>query len=307
MPSNVPLTMGTRQWLTLGFLSLLWGGSFFFIEVSVSEVPTFSLVLSRVALAAIALWLVILIKRIPVPRDTSIWLAFLFMGLLNNAIPFSLIVWGQAHISSGLAAILNANTPLFTALVASIFLSDERLTRARLVSLLMGLAGVALMFGKDLMSGLHADLLAQFAILGAAMSYAFAGVFGRRFARLNVHPIVAAAGQVTASSIWLFPLVMYLELGAYPLNLGTSVILSLLALALLSTALAYVLYFQLLATAGATNLLLVTLLVPVSAILLGSTFLDEQLSWQQLAGMVLIGSGLLLMDPRISRRFKRLS
>ncbi|MGH6629830.1 MAG: DMT family transporter, partial [Burkholderiales bacterium] len=227
-----------------------------------------------------------------------VWTAFFGMGLLNNAIPFTLIVWGQTHIASGVASILNATTPLFTVLVSHYLTADEKITAGRLIGVVFGLAGVAVMVGGAALESLGDDVFAQLACVGAAIAYAFAGVFGRRFKAMGVTPIATATGQVTASSLILLPVMMIVD---RPWTLGmpsVDTIAVLTGLALLSTAVAYILYFRILATAGATNLLLVTFLVPVGAILLGIFALGETLEFKHLLGMALIALGLAAMDGR---------
>ena len=305
-PAPAPqIGMSGTVWAMLIALSVLWGGSFFFAEVAVRELPPLTIVSLRVGLAAVTLWLIIAAMGLPVPRQAGVWGAFFVMGFLNNVIPFSLIVWGQTHIASGLASILNATTPMFTVVVAGLLLRDERPTWPKVAAVLIGFAGVATMFAPSLGNGEGAHLPAQAAVLGAAFSYALAGVYGRRFQALGVNPVVTAAGQVTASTILLVPVTMLVEtpLGLPLPSLYTSA--SIVGLAVLSTALAYILYFRILASAGATNLLLVTLLIPVSAILLGSTILGETLTTHQIAGMALIGAGLLIMDGRLLGFSKR--
>lgn len=302
--SGIKKTMGVGDWVRLLTLSVLWGGSFFFVEVAVHAIPPLTLVSLRVGLAALALWALVPLLGLQVPRGIGIWMAFLGMGLLNNVVPFSFIVWGQTQIASGLASILNAATPLFTVLVASALLPDERATPLKLGGVVIGLAGVVVMIGPDALDGLGAAVLAQLAVLGATVSYAFAGVYGRRFKTLGVDPIVTAAGQVAASAIFLAPIALYVE---QPLALpmpGVFVWASVAGLALLSTALAYILYFQILSSAGATNLLLVTFLVPVSAIWLGVAVLGETLEPLHLLGMATIGVGLAAIDGRLFRRQK---
>ena len=245
-------------------------------------------------------------KGSPVPFGLGLWGAFLVMGLINNVVPFSLLVWGQTQIASGLASILNAMTPIFTIVVAHFLTSDEKMTGNRLAGVLIGFAGVAVMIGPAALAGLGANLLAQLACLGATLSYGFAGTFGRRFARMGVTPVQTAAGQVTASALILLPISMVVD-SPWTLPMpGMEVITSVIALALLSTAVAYILFFRLLASAGATNLMLVTLLVPVSAILLGVTILDERLDPEHFAGMALIGLGLAAIDGRPARMLGRL-
>jgi drug/metabolite transporter (DMT)-like permease len=299
--------MTPAEWMMLLTLSAVWGGSFFFNGIAVKEVPTFTIVAARVTLAAAILWLVLGVTRVPLPRDRRVWAAFFGMGLLNNVAPFFLIVWGQGHIASGVASILNATTPLFTVVVAHLFTPDEKMSGARLAGVVAGLAGVAVMIGGGAMATLGVDLVAQLACLAAALSYAFAGVYGRRFRVMGVPPMVTATGQVTASSLMLLPAVMLVDHPwTLPMPSGPAV-LALVGIAVLSTAFAYSLYFRILATAGATNLLLVTFLIPVSAILLGVTLLGETLQPRHLAGMGLIGIGLAAIDGRIWRRFRRLA
>ena len=192
--SSTTLSMGSVEWAMLFLLSVLWGGSFFFVGVAVQDLPTLTIVVLRVGLAAMVLWGVVAVLGRPVPNDPRAWIAFLGMGVLNNVIPFGLFVWGQQTIASGLASILNATTPLFTVAVAGFLLSDERINGRKIAAIAIGFSGVVIMIGPGALSGLGTDLLAQIACLGGALSYAFAGVFGRRFKRLGVDPIVVAAG-----------------------------------------------------------------------------------------------------------------
>ena len=295
-------TMSAPEWAMLLGLSILWGGSFFFTRVALAALPPFTLVVLRVGLAALILNAVVPLSGLAMPRNGRIWAAFFGMGVLNNAIPFCLIVWGQTHIASGLAAILNATTPLFTVGAAHLLTSDERMNREKVTGVLLGMAGIVVMIGPSALSGLGTDLLAQVAVLGAALSYALAGIFGRRFRRLGVPPLVTAAGQVTASSLLLLPVAVMMDRPwTLPLP-GVPVWGAVLGIAALSTALAYLLYFRLLASVGATNLLLVTFLIPVSAILLGGLVLGERLDARHDCGMVLIGCGLAAIDGRLLRR-----
>lgn len=299
MANPIPQRMGSIEWVLLIALSVLWGGSFFFVGVAVAELPPFTIVLLRVTIAALALHLASRVLGVAMPWDAQAWLTFFGMGLLNNAIPFSLIVWGQTQIASGLASILNATTPLFTVLVAHVLTADERLTRARLAGVLLGIAGVVVMIGPAAMAELGRDVLAQLAILAAALSYACAGVFGRRFKRMGVAPLATATGQVSASSLLILPLALVVDRPWTMPMPGIMALAAILGLALLSTALAYYLFFRILAAAGAVNLLLVTFLIPVSAILLGCLVLGEVLTVAQVAGMALIGAGLASIDGRI--------
>ncbi len=301
--------MGRREWAMLLALAVLWGGSFFFNGVAVRQLPSFTLVWLRVAVAAAALLLAVRLLGQRMPRDGRTWLAFFGMGLLNNALPFVLIVWGQHRIPSGLAAILNATTPLFTVLVAHLLTADERLTLLKALGAVIGFAGAAVMIGAGgqvVQAGrIGADLPAQLACLAAALSYAFAGIFGRRFRRMGVAPLATAAGQVCASTMLLLPPMLLID---HPWNLpppDAAICGAVLGVGLLSTALGYWLYFRILAAAGATNLLLVTFLIPVSAILLGVLALGEALQPRQLLGMAVIGAGLAFIDGRLPRRLLR--
>ncbi|MEH6652402.1 MAG: DMT family transporter [Motiliproteus sp.] len=306
MTQTINNTMGIREWSMLIILSILWGGSFFFVGVAVKELAPLTLVAIRVGLAAIALWGIVFALGLRPPTRPSVWLAFVAMGLLNNVIPFVLIVWGQTQIASGLASILNAATPLFTVVVAGLLLPDERATALKLIGVVVGFIGVMVMIGAPKAGissvGDTSTTLAQLAVLAAALSYAFAGVYGRRFKRMALNPIVIAAGQVTASTVILLPMAMLVD---GPIDVTAVSLASwgaMVGLAVLSTAIAYVLYFKLLESAGATNLLLVTLLVPVSAILLGAIWLDETLQPVHFIGIVLIALGLSAIDGRLWQR-----
>jgi drug/metabolite transporter (DMT)-like permease len=290
--------MGWREWSLLLALAVLWGGSFFFNGVAVRELPSWTLVWLRVALAAAALLLLLRLLGQRMPRDGKVWRAFFGTGVLNNVLPFFLIAWGQHQIASGLASILNATTPLFTVLVAHVLTQDERLSARKLAGVIVGFAGAAIMIGPDALQGLGANALAQFACLGGALSYAFAGIYGRRFQRMGVTPLATAAGQVSASTVMMLPLMLLID---RPWNLAmphAATWAAVIGVGLLSTALAYVIYFRILATAGATNLLLVTFLIPVSAILLGVLVLGETLLARHLLGMALIAAGLAFIARR---------
>ncbi|WP_233490594.1 DMT family transporter [Paracoccus sediminilitoris] len=300
-PHAISARMGAADWGQLLLLSLIWGGSFFLIGVIVGHLPVLSIVAIRVAVAALVLWAIVLATGRHVPRDTGLWGAFLVMGVLNNAIPFGLIVWAQASIPAGLASILNATTPLFTVLVSTLVLSDERASLMRLAGVATGLGGVAVMIGLDRASGMDHGILPQVAMLGAAISYACAAAFGRQFRRRGIDPVVTAAGMVTGSSVVLLPLALMVD-GMPPTDVPGRVWLSVLILGALCTGLAYVLFFRILGRAGATNISLVTFLVPVSAILLAWLFLGESLGAVQVLGMAVIGLGLAMIDGRLSAR-----
>ncbi len=297
MPGRrIARTMGASEWALLITLSVLWGGTFFFAEVALDEVAPLALVFARVGIAAGALIFAVYASGQRMPRSAGLWGAFFLMGALNNLLPFSLIFWGQTRIAGGLAAILNATTPLFTVVLAHFLTGDEKLTPNRLGGVLLGVAGVAVLIGPSALRELGLQLLAQVAVLGAALSYALAGIFGRRFR--HVPPLASAAGQVSATTIMMLPVMLCLP-GAWSVpRLGLWTWGAILGLALLSTAVAYLIYFRILASAGATNLLLVTFLIPVSAIVLGAALLGEPLEPRHLGGMALIGLGLAAIDGR---------
>ncbi|MGB1237916.1 MAG: DMT family transporter [Pseudomonadales bacterium] len=296
--------MGLREWAMLIALSILWGGSFFSVALAVPYIQPITLVALRVALAGAALWLFIGACGIRVKLTRQILCAFLCMGILNNVIPFSLITWGQTEVASGLASILNATTPMFTVLIAHFYLADEPASPQKILGVICGFVGVTVMLGDAFIEDSSA-LVPLLAIAAGTLSYACAGVYGRRFKTLAVNPVVTAAGQVSASAVLMLPTALMFE--TWPSQAPVEAWLAVAALALLSTALAYVLYFKLLARAGATNLLLVTLLIPISAIALGSIFLGEQLTASHYAGMGLIALGLCAIDGRVWARLQRVT
>lgn len=284
--------MRRSDWVLLIVLSLLWGGSFMFVEVALRGLPPVSVVFGRVALAALILGGVLAARGLALPRRA--WGAALVMGFLNNAVPFTLFALAQGRIDGALAAIVNATTPLWTVVVAHLFTTDERITPAKAAGLAFGICGVAVMVGGA--SG--GEALAIIACLGAALSYGFAGVWGRRFKRMGVPPLATAFGQVTAASLLLLPVwLLHDRPWALPAP-GAGPLLAVLAMAVLSTALAYLIFFRLLASAGPTNLSLVTFLIPVSAAAMGVMFLNEALLPRHLAGFLLIAAGLVAMDGR---------
>lgn len=291
--------MSSGDWAQLLFLSLIWGGSFFLTGVAVKGLAPLTLVAVRVSVACAVLWAVVLMRGAAIPRAPRIWGTFLVMGALNNALPFFLIAWGQQSIPSGLASILNATTPLFTVLIGAALLSDERASAGKFAGVLMGLAGVAVMMGLDTVAGHGHALLPQLAVLGAALSYACAGAYGRRFRRLGLDPILAAAGMVTGACLIMVPSALLLE--GWPQGVAAPYWLAAVTIGVFGTGLAYIIYFNILARAGATSISLVTFLVPVTAILLGWLFLGEVLGPAHAIGMAMIALGLMLIDGRLTR------
>jgi len=291
--------MTSGEWSLLIFLGLVWGGSFFFNGVAVRELPPLTFVALRVALAGALLLLAMGVRRLPLPRSRAVWALALGMGVLNAALPWSLITWGQTRIPAGAASILQASTPLFAVLAAHWLTHDEKLTGGKIAGVLFGLAGVAVMMGPEVLSGLTRELPAQLAMIAAAVAYAGAAVLSRRYAALGVAPLAAATGQVLCAAVLLVPAALAMD---RPWTLpppGLATWGAVIGIAAISTALAYVLLFRLVATAGAGNTALVTLVVPVSAVLLGALFLGERLEPQQAVGMALILFGLLVSDGRL--------
>jgi drug/metabolite transporter (DMT)-like permease len=292
-------TMNGRDWAILGILALIWGGAFFFIGVAVRHVPPLTYVWLRLTIAAAAMWFYLRVRgqKLGLPRE--VWGSILLLALLNNALPFTLFGWGQTHIASGLASILNATTPIWGVVVAHFLTHDERMSPRKIAGVLLGFGGVATMIGPSLLSSLGTNAIAQLACVTASLSYALAAVWARRFRRMGVSPLSVTTGQLTAGALMMLPLSMLVDqpwTDPFPPLTAWGAIVS---LALFCTAFGYVLYFRLIATSGATNALLVTLLVPPVAIVLGALFLDETLAPQDFIGLALIALGLAAIDGRL--------
>ena len=298
---NVNRVMGIREWGLIIILSIIWGGSFFFVGVAVKEVPPLTIVLCRVGFASIILLVIVHLRGIKMPSSPGLWGAFFIMGALNNLIPFSLIAWGQTHIESSLASILNATTPIFSVVLAHFLTREERLTVNRVIGVLIGWIGVTALIGIESLRGLGIEVIGQIAVLGAALSYACAAIYGRRFK--GVDPVVVATGMLCGSTVMITPLALLIE-QPWTLTPGVVTLAALFGLAAISTSLAYIIYFRVLATAGPTNILLVTFLIPISAILLGVLVLGERPGWNAFVGMGMIFIGLIAIDGRLIRRFK---
>ena len=297
MTKSATLALDLNSTIMLLMLAAVWGGSFFFGEIALREIPPLTITLYRVMWALPILALIVLLKGIYVPRSLKVWGAYLVMGALNNAIPFSLIFWGQTQIESGLASILNGTTAMFAAVVAGLLLRDESLTAKKIFGAVLGLTGVAFIMGPRALADFNLSDLAQLAILGATLSYAFAGVWGKTVLA-GQPPLMNAFGMLIGSTVLMIPIVLMFD-GPPNLELSKGVWAALIGLASLSTALAYVLYFAILARAGAANLLLVTLLIPPFAVGLGVLFLDEQMKLEALIGFVIIGLGFAVTDGRL--------
>ncbi len=301
MPQNINRTMTPGEWGLLLFLAILWAGSYLYNALALAEVPPFSVVAFRVGMGALVLYVALRFAGSRMPTSPKVWGAFAVMGLINSAIPFSLIAWSQTTIPSGLASILNATTPLFTVLAAHLLTRDEHMTRARLTGVVIGLAGVTVLIGADALAHAGDHLLAEVACLSGSMLYALSAIYGRKLARMGIPPMVAATGQITAAAFIVVPLALLLE---HPWTLampGPAAWSGLFGLAVLSTGVAYIVFYRILATAGSVNLMLVTFLVPVGAVLLGAIVLGERLSLNHFIGMAFIGTGLALIDGRVLR------
>lgn len=288
--------MTAKDWLQLIVLALIWGLSFFFTEICLRDIGPLTLAAGRVSTAAVALLAFVWLKGYRLPVRAADWRALAVMGILNNALPFSLIMWGQTSIEGGLASILNATTPLFTFVLAHWLTADEKMSRRGLAGIGIGFCGAVVLVGPDALGGLDLRSLGQFAVFGAAFCYACSAIFGRRLRHLP--PAVSAAGMTAAASLALLPLALVFE-QPWTARPDAATWGSLLAIGLVSTAAAYILYFRILASAGATNLLLVTYLVPVSALLFGIMILGEEISLGAILGMVLIFAGLAVIDGRL--------
>ena len=288
--------MRAIDWLLLVLLSVLWGGSFFFVAVAVRDVPPLTLVLARVTLAAALLVPIVRMLGLSLPRTSSGWRPYAVLAVLNNVIPFSLIVYAQSIIASGLASVLNATTPLFTLLVARLFVG-EPLTAAKLGGVLLGVAGVGVLMGPDALGASSASTIGMLCVLGAALSYALAALWMRRLK--NPPPLVSAAAQLVCSTVVLLPVAGGVDrFWTLPMP-GATAVAAVVGLAAVSTALAYIVFFRISATAGPTNVMLVTLLIPVSATALGTLVLGESLAPRQIAGALVIASGLVVIDGRL--------
>ena len=298
---NTAKTMDSQDWGLLILLSVLWGGAYFFAGVAVKELPPLTVVLARVFLAAIALLPIFWYFGHSMPKSLTSWLPFIGMGLLNNVIPFGLIFAGQTQITVGLSAIINAMTPLFTVIVMASF-QEERLTLNRVIGVLLGVVGVAILRGFD--GNVDASQTLGIALcLGAALSYGFAALWGRRFLA-GVPPVKSATCQLICSTAIMLLVVSVVD---QPWNLALpsqNTIWSILALAVFGTALAYIVFFKILVRAGPSNVMLVTLLIPVTALLLGNVFLDEAIRAKEVIGACVIGLGLLFIDGRVIDRLR---
>lgn len=295
--------MSPLAWLLMAALATIWGASFLANRVALADMPVAWIVALRVTGGAAVLWAWVRVLGLPVARGRAALLAYAGMGLLNNILPFSLIVWGQRHVPSGLAGILNASTAIFGVVVAAAVFRDERLSPRRMAGVALGFAGVVVALGPDALSAFDPAALGQIAILGAAVSYACAAALGR-IVYAGLRPEVAAAGTLTASALVMVPAAWVLD-GPPQGGWAPTSWAAVAYLALAASALAYILYFRILALAGAGNLGLVTLLIVPVAIVLGALVYGETLGYGDFAGFALLALGLLVLDGRLAGRFKK--
>lgn len=292
-------------WGLIAILSVLWGGAFFLIEVGLRSYSPNTLVFVRLALAVPPMWIVMRLMGERMPDDLKSWSLLMVVGALNCALPFILFFWGQQYLDSGYASILNATTPIWGVIVAHFMTSDEKATPARIVGVLVGMAGIIVMVGPDAMKGLSNNLLAQIACIISTLFYSFAAIYGRRLSQTQMTPMVVATGQTAMAALFMLPVVLLFD---QPWAMAMPRMDSTLAgitLALFSTALAYILYFRLIDRAGASNAQLVAFLMPILAVILGIAFLGESLSGGQIAGAALIAVGLVILDGRLVARFQQ--
>ena len=294
------MEMSPRTWLLMMLLGLIWGGTFFLSEILLLEMTPFQIVFHRVSIAAIIMVIYITWRGKRLPRDKRSWFALAVMGLLNNAIPFSAIVFGQQYITGGLAAILNSTTAFFGVMLAGLFFKDERLTFRRLIGVIMGILGVAIIIGMDVLSHLSLTSIGQLLIIVSSISYAFAGIWGRLQVK-NLGVEVTATGMLISSSVWMLILATMVE--GFPLEgLSLRSTAAILTFSVVCTAVAYLLYFAILSAAGAANLTLVTIIIPPFALMLDAFALGEWVTGQQLLGFAIIASGLLVISGKLKFR-----
>jgi drug/metabolite transporter (DMT)-like permease len=291
--------MRATDWLLLVFLSVLWGATFFFIAIALPEVPPFTLVLVRVGLAAAVLVPIVFLLGYRLPGTLAGWQPFIVMSILNNVMPFMLMVYGQQRIASALAAVLNATTPLFTLILARIVAGDA-LTPNKLAGVLLGIAGVAILMGPEALNSNASNLLGMLCILGTAFFYGLSALWMRRLRQIP--PLVTSAAQLTCSTLLLLPMAAFVDrFWLLPMP-STKALLALAGLAVLATALAYIVFFRISASAGPSNVMLVTLLIPITATLLGVLILGEAFALGHAIGAVVIASGLIVIDGRLLAR-----
>lgn len=292
------LKMTTKGWALLFLLSVLWGSSFFFIEIALRDISIFTIVFARVGIAALVLTAYVYATGHQLPGKITIWGQFILLGALRAAIPISLIVWAETQINSSLAGILNSTSPLFTAIIAHHLTPDDKLTRSRLLGIVMGMIGVGVLIGPDALQGFGVQVIAQLAMLGATCSYGFAAVYGRQFK--GTSPTVSATGMLIGAALLIFPLALLEQ--PWTLSLSLLSVSAILGLSLLSTALAFIVWFQLIFSVGASNTSMVTFLIPITALVLGLFILDETMNLTSFIGLMIILAGLAIAQNRFMKQ-----
>ncbi|MBL4639048.1 MAG: DMT family transporter [Kordiimonadaceae bacterium] len=298
------LQLDGKGWGMLILLSILWGGSFLFIEIALEELAPITIVTARITMAGIASYILLKLTGGSMPRNWPIWRAFLLLAVVNNITPFMLIVWGQQYVMGGIAAILNASTPVFAVIIAQIFTDDEKLSVHKVAGLLIAIFGLSVVIGFETIFAFSLENIGQIAILAAGLSYAVGTVYGRRFGKEGIQPLTVATGQFAMGVLLMVPFLLITNPDILTQSISYRVLGALLALGIVCTSIAYMLYFRLVATVGATNTTLVTLLVPVSAMWLTWLVLGEQLPPSAFAGMAVIALGLLILDGRVLKWLK---
>ncbi len=288
--------MTGTMWLKLTLLSLLWGCSFIFVEIALQELSPLLIVTMRLIVAAAGLWLIILILKLPIPQTRTLWLSLLIMGTMNSAFPFLLISWSQIYLTSGMASILNAMVPIFLVLVSAWLLPDERISLPKVIGVCVGFFGVIVFIGFDNLLSNHFNPLALLAGISASILYAGSAIYAKRFNQSGLQPIVIATCQITCSAFIMLPLSFVFDAPTSLLTVSLGGWLSIIAQALLSTSLAFIIYYQLLAAAGAVNLTIVTFLIPVSTMILSYCLFGDSIDIKHIVGICVIGASLLVID-----------
>lgn len=304
MAAAINQRMSASLWAMLILLSTVWGCSFLFIEVLLRELPPFTIVLARVGIASVLMYLLLRLSGGNMPRGARVWRALFVIAALNSAIPYALFTYGQMEIDSGLASILNATTPLWGVVMTHLFTADEKANPGKIVGVILGIVGVIMMVGSDALAGLGSSVLAQLACLGATLCYAIASVYARRFKPMGLTAWQVATGQLLCAAVLILPFSLLFDKPWALPGLSGLTLLALGGFVLLSTVLAYFLFFRLLESAGAMNAILTTFLIPIPAVILGAVFLGEQLEPKHYLGMATIGLGLLAIDGRLYARLR---
>lgn len=299
--------MTPGEWTMLLSVAAFWGGSYFFTGIAVMELPVLSIVMARYAVSAPILIVLILWLGQRMPWNRDVIYAGFMLAVFNQLIPFSLIAWGQSHIPSAVASILNAAGPIITMIMAHFMTRDDKMTARRFAGVTIGFAGMVIMIGVSAMQAMNVDIAAQIACVLATVSYAFANIRARRFTDARLKPTELVAAQATIAGLCLLPVLLVVD-RPWTLDMPSGrTWLSLLGLGLLSSTLGHLIFFRLLTTAGATNISLVSYFMPVSAIVLGVLFLGEVLELRHIIGILTIAFGLAIMDGRLVRLLRSIA